>query len=226
MIAMATTKKTSNGKKNKEKTQKDAAQALLLSALELAGEQGWHEDLLAEAADQAGVDYAKAQMFYPEGSVSLLMAMAEWADAQMVEACPPALLKKLKIRQKISILVQSRLEALAPYKAAERQVVRFLAHPKNAILAAKLLAKRVDLMWRLAGDTSTDYNYYTKRTLLAGVYTSTLLYWLQDESADYENTTAFLERRIDNVLKIGSAKKLLGGLAQSYLSRFSPRFAG
>lgn len=223
---MATTKKTSNGKKNKEKKQKDAAQTILLAAMELAGAQGWHDDLLADAADQAGVDVAKAQMFYPDGSVSLLKAMAEWADEQMVAACPPSLLKKLKIRQKISILVQSRLEALAPYKDAEREAVRFLAHPQNAILAAKMLAKRVDLMWRLAGDTSTDYNYYTKRTLLAGVYTSTLLYWLQDESVECENTTAFLERRIDNVLKIGSAKKLLGGLAQSYLSRFSPRFAG
>lgn len=223
---MATTKKTSNGKKNKEKTQKDAAQAILLAAMDLAGEQGWHEDLLVDAADQAGVDVAKAQMFYPDGPVSLLKAMAEWADQQMEAACPPSLLKKLKIRQKISILVQSRLEALAPYKEAERQAVRFLAHPKNALGAAKMLAKRVDLMWRLAGDTSTDYNYYTKRTLLAGVYTSTLLYWLQDESVDGENTVVFLERRIDNVLKIGSAKKLLGGLAQTYFARFSPRFAG
>ena len=56
-------------------------------------------------------------------------------------------------------------------------------------------------MWRLAGDTATDYNHYTKRLTLSAVYTSTLLAWLDDDSEGFADTAAFLDRRLDDVMR-------------------------
>ena len=121
----------------------------------------------------------------------------------------------MRIRDRIICAVRTRLECLEPYREAERRAVGFLALPPNALLGLRLMGRAVDAMWRAAGDRSTDFNYYTKRALLAGVYSTTLAHWLQDESEGFEETWAFLGRRVDDVMKI---QKLRGRL-DSYVEK-------
>jgi ubiquinone biosynthesis protein COQ9 len=107
-----------------------------------------------------------------------------------------------KVRERIAAGVLARLEVLLPHREALRRALSLLASPPNLPLAAKLLYDTVDTIWHAAGDRSTDFNFYTKRGLLAGVYAATTLYWLDDRSDDMAATEAFLERRLGEVLAI------------------------
>ena len=115
----------------------------------------------------------------------------------------------LKVRDRIKQAVRIRLERHAGEREAVRRALALLSLPFNAPLALKLLYNTVDALWYAAGDTSTDFNFYTKRATLAGVYSSTLLYWLNDRTPGSEATWAFLDRRIDDVMKIEKLKSQL-----------------
>ena len=129
----------------------------------------------------------------------------------------------LKMRERIKGAVRIRLERHAGEREAVRRALALLSLPFNAGLALKLLYKTVDAMWYAAGDTSTDFNFYTKRATLAGVYSSTLLYWLNDRSPGSEATWGFLDRRIDDVMKIEKLKAQVrswtGGTARTAARR-------
>jgi ubiquinone biosynthesis protein COQ9 len=131
----------------------------------------------------------------------------------------------MKIRQRIAALVETRLELVAPDRESLRRAAAILAMPQNALRAAQLGWRAADTMWRLAGDTATDYNHYTKRGLLAGIYAATVAVFLQDQSEGWADTRAFLARRIDNVMAFEKAKARFLGRAshRPSLSRFIGR---
>jgi ubiquinone biosynthesis protein COQ9 len=112
----------------------------------------------------------------------------------------------LKIRDRIRQAVRIRLERHGAGREASRRALALLSLPFNAPLALKLLYRTVDALWYAAGDSSTDFNFYTKRATLAGVWSSTLLYWLNDRSPGSEATWGFLDRRIDDVMKVERLK--------------------
>jgi ubiquinone biosynthesis protein COQ9 len=120
------------------------------------------------------------------------------------------------LRDRVAAAVRARIEVLAPYKEAARRAAAFLSQPQNATLAAKLLMTTVDAIWRAAGDRSSDFSYYTKRAMLAGVYGTTLAYWFSDSSDGHSSTWTFLGHRIDNVMQIekwrGQAREALSKL--------------
>jgi ubiquinone biosynthesis protein COQ9 len=115
-------------------------------------------------------------------------------------------LKAMKIRARIAAAVMARIAALRPHKEAARRAAAFLTLPPHAALGARLVWRTVDAMWRAVGDTSTDFNFYTKRGILAGVYSATMMRWFTDTSADEHETTAFLAERIENVMQFETFK--------------------
>ena len=127
-------------------------------------------------------------------------------DAEMEARVPDEALAGMKIRERIAAQVEARLDALAPDREALRRALTLLAMPQNAVRAARLGWHAADLMWRRAGDTATDYNHYTKRTILGGVYAATIAVFLDDESENHADTRAFLDRRIDGILRFEKAK--------------------
>ena len=130
----------------------------------------------------------------------------------------------MKIREKIRALIWHRLEIMGPAREAVRKALAILAMPQNIPLALRTGWHTADLMWRLAGDTSTDFNHYTKRMTLGAVYASTLLVWLDDDSEGWIETAAFLDRRIDDVMKIEKLKAEWRGSSEHLsLSRFLGR---
>jgi ubiquinone biosynthesis protein COQ9 len=136
----------------------------------------------------------------------------------------PQRLEKLKIREKIRALVWRRLEVMGPAREAVRRALAILAMPQNLPLALRISWRTADLMWRIAGDTSTDFNHYTKRVTLGAVYGSTLLVWLDDQSEDLAETAAFLDRRIDEVMRFEKFKAEWRGSSERLsLSRFLGR---
>ena len=167
---------------------------------------GWGWTAAETAAQRLGVPAERARLVFPRGTRDMVAAWVRMADADTVAALEAEGVGSMKIRERIRRAVEIRIEQAAPYREAVREALQILAQPQNAALAARSLWNTCDAIWRAAGDTATDYNYYTKRATLGGVYSSTLLYWLQDDSEDFSETRAFLERRIDNVMQFEKAK--------------------
>ena len=176
---------------------------LLAAALAHVPFDGWTGRALRAGAADLGLDPALAANAFPGGPAELLEAFSAEIDRRMLAALEARDLGAMKHRQRIATAVRARLELLAPQREAVRRGLSFLAVPRNAALGAKCLYRSVDAIWHAAGDTSTDYNFYTKRLLLAGVYSATLLFWLNDESKDFSETWAFLDRRLAEAIKIG-----------------------
>ena len=184
----------------------DTKRRLLDAALKHVPFDGFSEAVLSRATSETGVDRAAAASLFPLGPLSLVEAFSDAADAEMETRLAEMNLSAMKIRERIAAAVKARLAALKPNKEAARRAAAFLSMPPNAPLLAKLLYKTVDAMWRAAGDTSTDFNFYTKRAILAGVYSSTLLRWFSDQSQDEHDTNAFLAARIENVMQFEKFK--------------------
>lgn len=173
---------------------------------DVAAFDGFGDASLADAARRAGIDPDVARLAFPGGARDMVDAWFADVDARMAAAWPADDLAKLKIRERITTLVETRIDLLAPRRESLRRALALLALPTNAPHAAKLGWRAADLMWRLAGDTATDYNHYSKRAILGAVYGSTMAVFLNDESDNFADTRAFLARRIDNVMRFESWK--------------------
>ena len=186
---------------------------------------GWGAPARDAAADALGVDRDIALLAFPGGTVEMIAAWFATVDARMLAKLPHERLATMKIRQKISSLVEQRLAIIAPDREALRRALAILAMPQNLASATRLGWHAADVMWRAAGDTATDYNHYTKRTILAGVYAATLAVFLDDDSADHADTRAFLARRIEGIMRFEKAKAGFLGRTQHRpsLSRFIGR---
>lgn len=181
--------------------------ARLLDALmPIAGEQGWTPAALQAAAEMAGLSEGELALAAPRGPLDMIDAFAEWGDDQMETRLGRANLLAMKVRARVRAAVETRLQALAPWKAAEAKAVQAMARPFRAGEGAGFVWRTADRIWQLIGDRSTDENYYTKRGILAGVLVSTTARWLASESEDMTPTLEFLDRRIENVMQFERLK--------------------
>ncbi len=176
---------------------------------------GWGQAALTAAAHDLGVPAAVAHLAFT-GPADIADASIEAADADMEATLARFDVPAMKIRERIRLAVATRLEQAEPHREAVRRAAQILAQPQNAARAARTLWRTVDSIWRATGDTSTDYNFYTKRAILAAVYSATLLYWLGDDSEGRTATHAFLDRRIAGIMAFEKAKAKLTGLGANW----------
>ena len=197
---------------------------LALAVGENAVFDGWTRAAVDSAAGQLGVDPLQARLAMPKGQAAMIDLYIQEVDRALEAYFTPERLAKLKIREKIRALVWRRLEIIGPAREAVRRALAILAMPQNLPLGLRISWRSADLMWRIAGDTSTDFNHYTKRMTLGAVYGSTLLVWLDDESEGWTDTAAFLDRRIDDVMRFEKFKAEWRGSSDHLsLSRFLGR---
>jgi ubiquinone biosynthesis protein COQ9 len=174
---------------------------------------GWTDETLRRAALDAGYEEGDAALAFPRGPVDAIVLYMIFADEEMAEGMETLDLDTMRTRDKVAIAVRLRLESQVGIRDAVGKAMRVLADPRHTAEGAKGLGRTVDLIWRIAGDSSTDFNYYTKRGLLAGVYSATLLYWLNDNSEDQAKTWEFLNKRLGEVLRVGQAASGIGKIA-------------
>ena len=197
---------------------------LALAVGENAVFDGWTPKAVDSAAEQLAIDPAQARLAMPKTQAGLIDLYIQEVDRGLEAWFTPQRLARLKIREKIRALVWRRLEIMGPAREAVRRALAILAMPQNVPLALRIGWRTADVMWRIAGDTSTDFNHYTKRMTLGAVYGSTLLVWLDDQSEGWSETAAFLDRRIDDVMRFEKFKAQWRGSADQ---RISPsRFLG
>ena len=186
---------------------------------------GWGEAAVNSAAGQLGIDPAQARLAYPKNPADMIEAWIEGVDAAMAAHFTPEVIAAMKVRDRIRSMIWFRLETTAPAREAVRKGLAILAMPQNVPLALRTGWRSADLMWRLAGDTATEYNHYTKRLTLSAVYTSTLLAWLDDDSEGFADTAEFLDRRLGDVMRFEQWKAEWRGNAirRPSLARFLGR---
>jgi len=186
---------------------------------------GWGDEALEAAANAKGVDPALARLAFPGGAMDMIAAWVESVDAAMEAHFADGSLDSMKIRDKIRALVWFRLASINGMEEAFSRALAIQAMPQNAPRALQMGWSSADKMWRLAGDTATDYNHYTKRAILASIYAATLAVLVNDESENKAESAAFLDRRIEGVMKFEKAKaQLLGGDREHFdIARFLGR---
>lgn len=173
---------------------------------------GWSASALRAGARDIGISDDTAPELFPGGTRDMIRHFSRWADRRMIAGLDAADLSEMRIHERVTIAVELRLEALEAHKEAVRRGLSWLAMPQNAILGARLLYRTVDDIWYAVGDRSADFSFYTKRGLLAGVVGSTTLFWLDDNSQGGVETSAFLDRRIADVMRIHSARRRTGDM--------------
>lgn len=187
----------------------ELAVALAPSVADAAAFDGWSDAALVEAAGQAGIDPAVARLAYPAGAIDMIAGWIAHIDAAMAAAFPPERIAAMKVRERIRALVLFRVEQVGLRREALRRALAIQALPQNVARTARIAWHSADVMWRVAGDTATDYNHYTKRATLAAIYAATLAVYVEDESDDAAETHAFLDRRIDGIMRFERAKAQL-----------------
>ena len=197
---------------------------LALAVGENAVFDGWTRQAVDSAARELGIETVQARLAIPKTQVGMIEIYIEEVDRALEAWFTPKRLEGMKIRQMIRALVWHRLEIMGPAREAVRRAIAILAMPQNVPLAIRLSWRTADLLWRVAGDNSTDFNHYTKRMTLGAVYASTLMVWLDDRSEDWTETAAFLDRRIDGVIRFERFKSGWRGSSEHLsLSRFLGR---
>lgn len=186
--------------------------AIITAALPNVPFDGWSMDVLMQGAEASGHGHNMVLSVFPQGIKDAIRHFAAMADEAMVRELSSVDPLSLKIRERVATAVWARLEWLSRHKEAERLAVAYWMRPFRKWEGAKIVWNTADTIWNWAGDTATDYNRYTKRGLLSGVIGSTTLFWLNDTSAGHEDSRAFLDRRIENVMGIG---KIVGKLKRA-----------
>lgn len=184
-------------------------QQILTQAIELAPFDGWSAKTLRHAAKNAGLDENYAQICFKAGpvdAISLFFSKIDQKTYSVVDANTSENLTSMKVRERIFHILDTRFAVMEKYKPAIRKTVQFLAMPQNLVSGGKLLWEMADNAWYKAGDKSADFNYYTKRTTLMAVYSSSLLFWLNDDSENHSATQDFLKHRIENILQFENVK--------------------
>ena len=194
----------------------DIRHQLLDAALAHIPFDGWTDKSLNAAARDLGLPAAAVAGRFPRGVYGLAAFLRAELDRRMLAGLTDRDLAAMTVRARIAAVVRIRLELLAGHKEAMRRLAAYSAMRGRGVAAVRAAAGTVDAIWRAAGDNSTDFNYYTKRGLLAPIYGATLLYWLSDDSEGSEETWAFLERRLDEVRNL----QLMQGRRQGLVRHF------
>jgi len=201
---------TTNDRTRSDRSEEDhisaAREAVLRAALPHVGFDGWSQATLDAAIAETGVDAGLARLAFPRGGIDMALGFHRMADNWLEDDLAGRDLANLRIRERVTLCVRRRIELIADHREAVRRGAALFALPLNAPEGARLIWQTADLIWRHCGDEATDYNWYTKRAILASVYTATVLYWLGDTGPRADATWEFLDRRIEGIMRFEKFK--------------------
>ena len=191
-------------------------QNILKAALPITAFEGWTTRTLSEACHACDLPKGAEGVYFPDGPLELIAFWSEECDAAVEAHLESLDISKMRIRDKVTSGVIARLEAIGPHGEAAKRASARLALPDAIGQGPAQIWRAADTIWRAIGDSSTDYNYYSKRTILSGVLTSSLISWLSDETRDKAKARAFVDARIENVMQFEKAKWTLKEKTQNW----------
>jgi len=167
---------------------------------------GLSDAALKAAAEDENIPADLVRAAFPKGALDLGVELHLAGDQELADRMASEDMSALRYSQKVARAVMVRLEIAGRNKEAVRRAANFFALPQNAVAGSKCIWNTADTIWSALGDTSDDLNWYSKRTILSGVYSASLLYWLGDDSEGATRTKTFVDRRIDNVMAFEKTK--------------------
>lgn len=203
----------------------DPKTLLLQAAMPHVAFDGWSDATFKAAIADSGLDPETARTIAPRRGLDLAVMFHKGGDAEMIAAMEATDLTALRYRDRVIACVRKRIEIAGADREAVRRGATLFALPFNAAEGAKLIWGTADAIWNVLGDTSEDYNWYSKRTILSGVYSSTVLFWLGDDSDGAERTWEFLDRRIDGVMQFEKVKAQLKDNKLAQMALWGPKQA-
>ncbi len=183
-----------------------ARQAILKAILPIVAFDGWTAKSLTDAVAQTELPKGAGELYFPEGPLEVISFWSDEMNRRTEDKLAVLDQSDMKIRDKVTAGVLARLKAIGVHEEAARRAVARLTLPDAIGQGPKQLWISADTIWRAIGDTSTDGNYYSKRTILSGVIGSTLAVWLSDGGSDKTKSREFLDARIANVMQFEKAK--------------------
>ena len=186
---------------------------------------GWTWEAMEQGAIDIGFEKKKTPSLrikifkdlFKNGSIDFIDIFSEIIDLEVKENYNLIEAKPERVPEKIKKIIMIRLNLCQKYKEAVRSSISLTAIPVNTKISLNILYRTCNSIWRIAGDKSTDFSFYTRRISLAAVYTSTLLFWLNDKSNNNVETEFFLDRRLKDISKISSLKKPFSDLKNSQI---------
>lgn len=185
---------------------------LLLATLPHVAFEGWTDRALRAGNAACGVSAAEAELAFPGGAAEMIAHWSAWSDERMLAALAAVDLAAMSESDRLALAMRSRLETNVSYREAVRRTLAYLALPMRAGLGARLTWRTADAIVHAAGETATDFSFYTRRALVAGIYAATVLVWLDDDSEAFVETSAFLDRRIADLSRLPQPAALLARL--------------
>ena len=152
--------------------------------------------------------YEIKHKLFPKGLSSLMNELNLIINEIITQEKKPTRFKNFKINEKIKYFVVRRL-MIFQNLVNKKKFFKKILEPNSLLNSYKILFKIADEIWFLAGDKSTDYNYYTKRIILMNIYALTFSFFVFDNSKDLEKTKKFLDKEISVVLNFGNFKNKL-----------------
>lgn len=187
--------------------------ALLEAMLPDVAFDGWSRAAIRGAARRLGMPAGEALALFPGGAGDLVAAFSRWADRRMLDRLEALPLDGLRVPERVALAIGVRLEIIEPWREALRRALAVLVLPQHVPLALRLTYETIDAIWYAAGDSATDFSFYTKRLTLAAIYGAAMLFWLDDRSEGFVDTRAFIERRLSGVARLGRVRRDLDTLA-------------
>ena len=185
---------------------------------------GWSRETLLHCAKKQKLSTPNLALMFPSFEYDVLKYLIAQNNSLVEKNYNSFNNSRLKTRDKIKTIMELKFDSNAYLKDALPEMLKFLLRPGNIFMSIKMLHQNSDFIWKLAGDKSNDFNYYSKRGLLSMVYLATLIYWLNDKSNKGIGTKNFISKSVDGIVDgVSKFKQLnvLRGLAQNFFSRFN-----
>jgi|TARA_Y100000741_G_C18199951_1_gene537212 ubiquinone biosynthesis protein COQ9 len=185
---------------------------------------GWSRETLLHCAKKQKLSTPNLALMFPSFEYDVLKYLIAQNNSLVEKNYNSFNNSRLKTRDKIKTIMELKFDSNAYLKDALPEMLKFLLRPGNIFMSIKMLHQNSDFIWKLAGDKSNDFNYYSKRGLLSMVYLATLIYWLNDKSNKGIGTKNFISKSVDGIVDgVSKFKQLnvLRSLAQNFFSRFN-----
>lgn len=202
-------KKCKRQRKNKQMQDIKVKDKILLAILPNVIFDGWCDEAIEAGAIEAGYEASMAVRAFPNGINDALAHFAQYINREMSARLEEVDMASMGVGKRLETAMRTRLEIEGPYREAVRKSMSHYAMPAHAPQGIQVVWKAVDEMWWACGDQSVDFNYYTKRASLAAVYSATMIYWLNDDSENFEETILFYRRRLIDVINAVKTRKEL-----------------
>ncbi len=184
------------------KFSKKTKQKLLEAIINIVEINGWSSNVFQKLKNKNIIKISDLMINFPDEDKDLLIFVINELNYLMEKKINKRDIMNLPISKRIKRILITRFEILKNNKKFYKKTFNYLLLPKNIKLMKNNLYKSVDQMWYLAGDNSTDFNFYTKRLTLSFIYVNALFTFYKNDKSNVEDNIDINLKKISKIPKL------------------------